>query len=149
MNQRWNSLCRIYSHLTTHCTPETCTRNNANISARLEPGHTDVGNDCNCARVPGGQGLRHPPSVPRPQDEVPREKRLSGMFNQARSMGQTWDTLSPISPVHACSLRSARHPDPSAPRAPSSSALLYFFLYIHGSYHLLNMPLFQKYTVYY
>ena len=89
------------------------------------------------------------PPVPRPQDEVPREKRLSGMFNQARSTGQTWDTLSPISPVHACSLRSARHPDPSAPRAPSSSALLYFFLYIHGSYHLLNMPLFQKYTVYY
>ena len=33
------------------------------------------------------------PPVPRPQDEVPREKRLSGTFNQARSMGQTWDTL--------------------------------------------------------
>ena len=88
------------------------------------------------------------PPVPRLQDEVPREKRLSGMFNQARSTGQTWDTLSPISPVHACSVRSARHPDPSAPRAPSSSALLYFFLYIHGSYHLLNMLLFQKYTMF-
>ena len=28
------------------------------------------------------------PPVPRPQDEVPRGKRLAGTFNQARSMGQ-------------------------------------------------------------
>ena len=38
------------------------------------------------------------PPVPRPQDEVPRGKRLAGTFNQARSMGQTWDSLPSYKP---------------------------------------------------
>lgn len=80
-----------------------------------------------------------------------RELRSLERLTVWEAPGQAWDNLtsSKSCPLHTCSVRSAQHPAPPASTAPVSSALLYFFffLFIHGFYHLLNMPLFKKYTM--
>lgn len=122
------------------CQPTETDNGLANPRGRERRGVQDDGLDRRC--------WHWFPQCPGPRMSSPGRKDCPACLTKRDARDRPGTPSPLINPVHACSLRSARHPDPSAPKAPISSALLQFFLYIHGSYQLLNMPLFHKYTMF-
>ena len=64
------------------------------------------------------------PQCPGPRMSSPGRRDCPACLTKRDAQDRPGTPSPPINPVHACSLRSARHPDPSVPKAPISSALL-------------------------